>query len=279
MRNLLLISLSFYNGKFIKTKVLTEINIKLKKMKNKNLEALQEIAVKILKMNENTSAEELQRLSRKLYEALTVQLYLQNNTDKSDESLQEIPDKKETEQEPFPVEQPEERENLAEPLIEKIKDIVAQMPGETHQIDEMLETIIPKQQKSINDIEAFAATYQKTPVFERKQSSINEDVSKDESPQAHEKPKNVAEPSKKKSLNDKLTKNIQIGLNDRLAFTKHLFNGNAEDYNRVISQLTTLNSFEEANNFIDAQIKPDYNWEGKEAHLERFLQLIEKRFD
>lgn len=248
-------------------------------MKNKNLEALQEIAVKILKMNENTSAEELQRFSRKLYEALTVQLYLQNNTDKSDESLQEIPDKKETEQEPVPVEQPEERENLAEPLIEKIKDIVAQMPGETHQIDEMLETIIPKQQKSINDIEAFAATYQKTPVFERKQSSINEDVSKDESPQAHEKPKNVAEPSKKKSLNDKLTKNIQIGLNDRLAFTKHLFNGNAEDYNRVISQLTTLNSFEEANNFIDAQIKPDYNWEGKEAHLERFLQLIEKRFD
>lgn len=248
-------------------------------MKNKNLEALQEIAVKILKMNENTSAEELQRLSRKLYEALTVQLYLQNNTDKSDESLQEIPDKKETEQEPVPVEQPEERENLAEPLIEKIKDIVAQMPGETHQIDEMLETIIPKQQKSIIDIEAFAATYQKTPVFERKQSSINEDVSKDESPQAHEKPKNVAEPSKKKSLNDKLTKNIQIGLNDRLAFTKHLFNGNAEDYNRVISQLTTLNSFEEANNFIDAQIKPDYNWEGKEAHLERFLQLIEKRFD
>lgn len=247
-------------------------------MKNKNLEALQEIAVKILKMNENSSAEELQRLSRKLYEALTVQLYLQNNTDKSNESLQEIPANKKTEQEPVPVEQPEERENLAEPLIEKIKDIVAQMPGETHQIDEMLETIIPKQKKSVNEIETFAATYQQTPIFERKEKTDEENGSnKGEKPV--EKTIKAEEPSRPKSLNDKLTKNIQIGLNDRLAFTKHLFNGNAEDYNRVISQLTTLNSFEEANNFIDAQIKPDYNWEGKEAHLERFLQLIEKRFD
>lgn len=247
-------------------------------MKNKNLEALQEIAVKILKMNENTSAEELQRLSRKLYEAFTVQLYLQNYTDKSNESLQEIPANIETEQEPVPVEQPQERENLAEPLIEKIKDIVAQMPGETHQIDEMLETILPKQKKSVNEIETFAATYQQTPIFERKEKTDKENGSnKGEKPV--EKTIKAEEPSKPKSLNDKLTKNIQIGLNDRLSFTKHLFADSASDYNRVVSQVTTLSSYDEAYKFITQQVQVDYNWEGKEVYLERFLQLIEKRFD
>jgi len=39
-----------------------------------------------------------------------------------------------------------------------------------------------------------------------------------------------------KSLNDKLAKNVQIGLNDRIAFVKKLFDGDQENYNRVVSQ-------------------------------------------
>lgn len=81
------------------------------------------------------------------------------------------------------------------------------------------------------------------------------------------------------SLNDRLTRGINIGLNDRIAFVKHLFDSNNEDYNRVISQLNTFNSHEEAISFIENMVKPDHdNWEGKEDYAERFLNIIEKKF-
>lgn len=81
-----------------------------------------------------------------------------------------------------------------------------------------------------------------------------------------------------KSLNDRLSGNIQIGLNDRIAFVKNLFNGNQEDYNRVISQLNTLKTGDEAKNFIDSMVKPDYNWSEKEELETRFMEIIERKF-
>lgn len=85
--------------------------------------------------------------------------------------------------------------------------------------------------------------------------------------------------TKSSSLNDTLLKGINIGLNDRIAFVKHLFGGSNEDFNRVISQLNTFDTFEEAQNFVDDMVKPDYNnWEGKEDYGVRFMNLVEKKF-
>jgi hypothetical protein len=81
------------------------------------------------------------------------------------------------------------------------------------------------------------------------------------------------------TLNDKLAKGINIGLNDRIAFVKHLFGGDSEDYNRVLSQLITFDTFQETKEFIDEIVKPDYNnWEGKEDFEHRFMEIIEKKF-
>ena len=80
-------------------------------------------------------------------------------------------------------------------------------------------------------------------------------------------------------LNDRLSKGITIGLNDRIAFMKHLFANSSEDYNRVLSQLITFDTFQEAESFIDTMVKPDYNnWEGKEEYAVRFMEILEKRF-
>ena len=85
---------------------------------------------------------------------------------------------------------------------------------------------------------------------------------------------------KSKSLNDRLTNGINFGLNDRIAFEKKLFNGSTDDFNRVISQLNTFDSFEEASSFITDFVKPDYkNWEGQEEYETRFLGIIEKKFN
>jgi hypothetical protein len=81
------------------------------------------------------------------------------------------------------------------------------------------------------------------------------------------------------SLNDKLNKGINIGLNDRIAFEKKLFGGNADDFNRVLSQLNTFDNFEEAQSFILDFVKPDYNnWEGNEEYEVRFLEIVENKF-
>jgi hypothetical protein len=81
------------------------------------------------------------------------------------------------------------------------------------------------------------------------------------------------------SLNDKFSKGIDIDLNDRIAFVKHLFGNSNEDYNRVMNQLITYDNFYETKNFIEEMVKPDYNdWKGKEEYEERFMDIIEKKF-
>lgn len=103
--------------------------------------------------------------------------------------------------------------------------------------------------------------------FEEKKTEPIEEVS----PQATE-PKAV-------SLNDKLAKGINIDLNDRIAFTKQLFGNSTEDYNRVFNQLITFDSFQETKDFLEDMVKPDYNnWEGKEEYVQRFMEIIEKKF-
>ncbi|MCI9844221.1 hypothetical protein [Flavobacterium pectinovorum] len=91
----------------------------------------------------------------------------------------------------------------------------------------------------------------------------------------------IAEPEKPKTvpLNEKLARGFHIDLNDRIAFTKNLFGNNTEDYSRVLNQLLTFDSFNEAKEFIETMVKPDYNdWEGKDDYAERFLEAIEKKF-
>ena len=86
-------------------------------------------------------------------------------------------------------------------------------------------------------------------------------------------------PYESKKLNESLIKGFNIGLNDKIAFTKSLFDGNEEDYNRVVSQLQTYSSLDEAFKFLNHIVKPDYNnWEGKEEIEKRFLKYIENNF-
>ena len=81
-----------------------------------------------------------------------------------------------------------------------------------------------------------------------------------------------------KSLNDKLVGTINIGLNDRIAFVKHLFNGSQEDYNRVVSQLNTFKTEKEAKKFLNKMVKPDYDWSKQEELETRFMEIIERKF-
>jgi hypothetical protein len=123
----------------------------------------------------------------------------------------------------------------------------------------------------VDDIEALPPVTLFEPVHEIQSADkdhVNIELTKLETEQA----KNV-------SLNDKLSKGIDIDLNDRIAFVKHLFGNSNEDYNRVLNQLITFDNFYETKNFIEDMVKPDYNdWKGKDDYAERFMDIIEKKF-
>ncbi len=144
-----------------------------------------------------------------------------------------------------------------EPAIEKIKDIVAQMPEETAEVDAMLDAINDSPEVIEQDLNELSPSFAQLPIFD----AVELD------PPAP-------------SLNDQLkTQGFQIGLNDRLAFVKNLFENSIEDYDRVLSQLSTLGSFDEASDLLNTIIKPDYNnWEGQDDIEARFLEIIEQKF-
>jgi hypothetical protein len=90
--------------------------------------------------------------------------------------------------------------------------------------------------------------------------------------------KETTEP-KATSLNSAFGKTMEIGLNDRVAFVNNLFGESNEDFNRVISQLNTFDNLEEAKDFLNEMIIPDYDfWTGKEEYVERFMAIVEKKF-
>lgn len=81
------------------------------------------------------------------------------------------------------------------------------------------------------------------------------------------------------NLNDKISRSVGLSLNDRMAFEKNLFDGSTEDLNRVLSQLETFKSYQEAKDFIEEMVKPDYNnWLGREDYEERFMEYIISKF-
>jgi len=133
--------------------------------------------------------------------------------------------------------------------MDTIKNMVSEMPSE-NPVDEVLSEFLGKPQLMTNDKEA-----------------------------VEPKGKEIVTKTKSRSLNDKLQKEIKVGLNDRLAFVKHLFDGNSEDYQRVMSQLATIESEERSIAFINNMVKPEYNnWADKEEYEERFMALIEHKF-
>lgn len=149
-----------------------------------------------------------------------------------------------------------------------------------------------KEEKNENEI-VHEITSTEEPQFEEKEVKNDIEKAKDEDLLTEEQQNlfgimpeferkedfNSKHSDKKKSLNDRLKKGIQIGLNDRLSYIKHLFDGDASDYNRVLSQLNTIESYPEAERFINEVIKPDYNhWENKEVYENRFLQAIENKY-
>ena len=141
----------------------------------------------------------------------------------------------------------------------KVEDVPAE-------VEKVTETVF----EAVTPVEEVKEEVQPEPVAET--SKVLEEEVKATFEKVSQEPKNS-------SLNDRLNKAITFGLNDRIGFEKKLFGGSSDDFNRVVSQLNTFDSFEEAKAFVDDFVKPDYNnWEGAEEFETRFMEIVEKKF-
>ena len=82
----------------------------------------------------------------------------------------------------------------------------------------------------------------------------------------------------KKNLNDQFARELQIDLNDKNAFIKHLFDGNKIVYQQTIKEIESLNQFEQVKKVIENTKKYHNNWKEKESYEKRFIYLIHKNF-
>ncbi|TPD65356.1 hypothetical protein [Flavobacterium microcysteis] len=215
----------------------------------------------------------------------------------SDEELEEEePVEQEDEEEPI-VEEPEETEEeekvseeakeelIEEPAFElafdKKEDVEEVAKESGHQI--IFEDFLGSDYKDLEFVKAeieekHKHDHDEEPAIEETKEEAKEEVKEEiiEEVKAQE-PEKVEETPK--PAVEKVTKGITIGLNDRVGFVNHLFGGSNEDFNRVLSQLNTFDTFQDAQNFIEDLVKPDYNeWKGKEDYAERFLEVVENKF-
>jgi hypothetical protein len=166
------------------------------------------------------------------------------------------------------AEEPAKQISFEDLLVHDYKELdfvkVEDVPAE---VEKVSETIF----EAITPVEEFKEEIQPEPVVAETPKVLEEQVKA-----TFEK---VSQEPKISSLNDRLNKTISFGLNDRIGFEKKLFGGSSDDFNRVVSQLNTFDSFEEAKSFVLDFVKPDYNnWEGCEEFETRFMEIVEKKF-
>tara|TARA_R110000796_G_scaffold183498_2_gene299958 strand:- start:26364 stop:27050 length:687 start_codon:yes stop_codon:yes gene_type:complete len=227
-------------------------------MKKELKKKLVKIATNIITSDNLNDITQLYEASKELYEKLAVLKFIEEelNDIEIDVSKNAIAAKFEElanavmhENKTVPESNPHE-EDIAIPGMDTIKGMISEMPFNTD-AEDVFADFIAKPALMKNDKDIFM------PVETIKKNT-------DEA---------------KKSLNDNFQRDIKVGLNDKLAFVKHLFNNNMEDYNRVLSQLSTINTEERSFAFIINMVKPDYNnWEGKEEYEARFKELIARKF-
>jgi hypothetical protein len=227
-------------------------------MKKELKKKLVKIATKIITADDMNEITQLYEASRELYEKLAVLKFIEEElsdleVDVSKNAIaakfEELANAVINENKKVPESNPHE-EDIIIPGMDTIKDMVSEMPF-MEDSDDVFADFLAKPALIKNDKDLFM------PIDRAK---IN--------------PSEI-----KKSINENFQKEFKVGLNDKLAFVKHLFNNNMEDYNRVVSQLSTINTEERSVAFIVNMVKPDYkNWAGKEEYETRFMELIARKF-
>lgn len=269
--------------------------LKLKQvMHNISKKAIQELAVQFAELCMHSDSKKILEKARELYEMSVVFYHNPENETPVDEAINKSEDQ--VVLKPISVETEPEilihfEETATEKPVEPILSVKAQiaqiMDDAAKNHPQIIMEFPQKEDNFFIDEKETAEEIIKAPepLIETKKSMPQ--ISREEE-MSHSIPADIAADmferldkteTQKKSLNDVLSQQqIQIGLNDRIAFVKHLFDGNLADFNRVLSQLNSFETEIQAKDFLNNIVKADYNWTDKIEYELRLFQLIERKF-
>ena len=259
-------------------------------------ELIEELAKEIISSSDNVQPLFWKEKAKKLYELLTVYTFIEQQKDKTSvwetqqaqfksavSRLENVSLKKQNSS----VSSEEDSLDVA-PLMDTINDILTEMPDQTMP-EELFQDAAPSttfdKKESVNEeseekeeVKSLKDTVHDIWNQAANEEETREDKAKYYKPVEEEKKTSIIED--KPRINDRFSKDLKIDLNDRIAFIKHLFNNENSDYQRVIRQIFTYSTLDEAKAFINEMVKPEYNnWLGKDTYEERFLRVIELYFD
>ena len=283
----------------------------------KKLEAeLISIAHRILQLKHKEDIRELHHETQKLYEKLSVLLFVEEHFSETKPTIglhdiEVIIEKAFDFDEKIPTTKFKEEEIIIHDINEEIPPVKTVIPETKAIVEEPKVAVeepkviieespiieIPKPEKKQVSIDDFLSNMQPEPIFERVSNVkkaedsvipveiakiIEDKIEEKVVPEVKIETEIIFDKLDNKpaiNLNDKLNKSVNIGLNDKLAFEKQLFDGSPEDFNRVVSQISTFDTLEDAKNFIEEMVKPDYNdWKGKEEFADRFMEFVASKF-
>ena len=107
------------------------------------------------------------------------------------------------------------------------------------------------------------------PPVQKEQEKVKEPVSDTIEPKVVEQ----SPPAAKKQL-----PGLTIGLNDKFRFINELFLQNGAEYNIVLEQLNTLQSWTDADIYINS-LKNVYSWKDSNETFKYFCSVVRKRYD
>ncbi|NQX82667.1 MAG: hypothetical protein HRT66_11840 [Flavobacteriaceae bacterium] len=234
-------------------------------MRRKIEEELLVLAHKVLKINNKTDLNSLKNDAKNLYEGLTALVFLENTLDKEKADIllgnQWI-------KELFTHKLSEFVDKPANDNLDKIevKPIVKPQITETKPVEKEIE----KNQTSELDLEEVHYFENLNSEFSKQfKNNTPEDIFKDK----------TQEKKTKTSLNDRLSKNkINIDLNDRIAFVKHLFQGDNTLFKESIGVLNSYKEVKQALYYVENNLKTKLNWDDKKDYEKRFMTLIKRKF-
>jgi len=254
---------------------------------HKKLEAeLVSLAHSILELK-NNDVTILHKKAHFIYEKLTVLKFVEENLN-SLENIDEVENVEEVQRAPEIIENIVTEETTivktVQSIIEEAKELKKDVTSTEEKVIEYSAETTPivKETTSITTKEIIEEnTIPKATLEEEFKDAISADVATNLFEKATKENPVIEENRQQsiRSINDTLFKsNLQIGLNDRIAFVKHLFEGSQEDFNRVLSQLNSFKTEKEAKGFLNNLVKPDYNWNDKSEYEQRLVDLIERKF-
>jgi hypothetical protein len=101
---------------------------------------------------------------------------------------------------------------------------------------------------------------------------------------AQEEPEGFFGEKMSKELSDKLGETPiddmrkGMGLNERILLMNELFDGDQRGFEDTINTVNSMNSFDEAKNYLLSIIAPKYNWASKEKRAKSFAKVVRRRF-